>query len=107
MSQLAQEGKGTFAFALGDQSDGELAIGGYNEDRIDGEINWVDVVRPGYWLISMDAVRFGDLATSGAVGGIIDTGTSLIYAPQSQVSAERRRTFAHYLYRRRPVSLTP
>mmetsp|Transcript_40046 Transcript_40046/g.86360 ORF Transcript_40046/g.86360 Transcript_40046/m.86360 type:complete len:447 (+) Transcript_40046:74-1414(+) len=77
-----------FAFYLGDESDGELAIGGYNEDRMQNpnEINWVPLAMPAYWLIAMDQVKFGDtVITTGQTGGIMDTGTSLIYGPEDQV----------------------
>jgi len=88
IADLASAGKGMFAFYLGDEADGELAIGGYNEDRMQGDINWVDLARPGYWLISMDGVKFGDeVIAASATGGIMDTGTSLIYGPLQQVDA--------------------
>lgn len=87
MSQLADQGKGMFAFHLADDADGELAIGGYNKERMEGEVNWVNLVNPGYWLVSMDKVTFNGLQTDGEVGGIMDTGTSLIYGPPSQVES--------------------
>lgn len=78
--------KGMFAFYLGDEKDGELAIGGYNPDRVDGDINWVNLACPAYWLIGMDQVKFGDtVVTAAQTGGIMDTGTSLIYGPRGQV----------------------
>lgn len=81
--------KSIFAFYLGDNSDGELAIGGWDESKMEGgaeDITWVDVVYPAYWLISMDQVKFGDkVISNGPTGGIMDTGTSLIYGPQMQV----------------------
>jgi hypothetical protein len=88
-ANLAREhkGEGVFAFYLADESDGELAIGGYNKDKVDGVINWVDLARVGYWLVSMEYVRFGDTIIAGEpTGGIMDTGTSLIYGPKVQVS---------------------
>ena len=33
--------EGKFAFFLGDNEDGELTIGGYDETHVDGEITWV------------------------------------------------------------------
>mmetsp|Transcript_8309 Transcript_8309/g.18615 ORF Transcript_8309/g.18615 Transcript_8309/m.18615 type:complete len:439 (+) Transcript_8309:97-1413(+) len=75
-----------FAFYLGDESDGELAIGGYDENRMQGEITWVDLIYPAYWLVEMGQIKFGDTVISkGKSGGIMDTGTSLIYGPQAQV----------------------
>jgi hypothetical protein len=75
-----------FSFYLGDNSDGELAIGGYDKDRMQGDITWVDLAYPAYWLVEMDQVKYGDkVITTGVTGGIMDTGTSLMYGPQSQV----------------------
>lgn len=88
MTNLAEEGKGMFAFYLGDEADGELAVGGYDEDRMEGAINWVALSRASYWLIELDAVHFGDTAiATTSSGGIMDTGTSLIYAPRRQLNS--------------------
>ena len=77
---------GKFAFYLGDNSDGELSIGGHNPERMQGEINWVDLACAAYWLIPMEQVKFGEtVITTGRTGGIMDTGTSLIYGPKKQV----------------------
>lgn len=78
----------TFSFYLGDDADGELAIGGYNEDRMEdpSQINWVDLVVPAYWLVDVDQVKFGDeIISNQKNGGIMDTGTSLIYGPKAEV----------------------
>eukprot|EP00584_Thalassiosira_punctigera_P008969 CAMPEP_0172527268 /NCGR_PEP_ID=MMETSP1067-20121228/1999_1 /TAXON_ID=265564 ORGANISM="Thalassiosira punctigera, Strain Tpunct2005C2" /NCGR_SAMPLE_ID=MMETSP1067 /ASSEMBLY_ACC=CAM_ASM_000444 /LENGTH=448 /DNA_ID=CAMNT_0013310977 /DNA_START=13 /DNA_END=1359 /DNA_ORIENTATION=- len=76
-----------FSFYLGDEEDGELAIGGYNADLMQDpdDIHWVPVVMPAYWMVDMDKVKFGDFAAS-AVVGIMDTGTSLVYGPKAQVN---------------------
>jgi len=88
IGNLASVGKGMFAFYLADEADGELAIGGYNEARMQGEINWVDLARPAYWLVSLDSVKFGDtVIAASTTGGIMDTGTSLLYGPKGQVDA--------------------
>jgi cathepsin D len=80
--------KSMFAFYLGDDSDGELAVGGYDASRMQGEISWVDLVYPAYWLVAIDQVSFGGVpvSTIGESAAIMDTGTSLIYGPESQVS---------------------
>ena len=78
--------KSMFAFYLGDNADGELAVGGYDESKMQGEISWFNLARPAYWLTSLGEVKFGDKQISaGGSGGIMDTGTSLIYGPESQV----------------------
>lgn len=76
-----------FAFYLGDETDGEMAVGGYNEERMQdpSKINWVDLSVPAYWLVAMDQVKFNGKVITGETGGIMDTGTSLIYGPQGQV----------------------
>jgi len=85
-----------FAFYLGDEEDGELAVGGYDESRIVGEVTWVDLLAPAYWLVKMDGVRFGSSVISAGSAGIMDTGTSLIYAPQSQVMVMADELGAQY-----------
>lgn len=78
--------KAIFSFYLGDEKDGELAIGGYDTDRMQGDITWVDLAYPAYWLVEMQGVKFGDtVVSSGVTGGIMDTGTSLMYGPSKQV----------------------
>jgi len=78
--------KAMFAFYLGDESDGELTIGGYDETKFEGSITWVDLISPTYWLAPVDAIKFGDnVVADSKIAGIIDTGTSLIYGPHEQV----------------------
>ena len=80
--------RAVFAFYLGDNADGELAIGGYNPDKMNdpNAIHWAPLANPAYWLIAMDKVSFGDaVVTTARTGVIMDTGTSLIYGPQTQV----------------------
>lgn len=86
LENIASQGKGMFAFYLADEADGELSIGGYDEARMqDGTLQWVSLARPGYWLLSVDTVTFGDQVVGSFTGGIMDTGTSLIYGPRAQV----------------------
>lgn len=86
--------KDMFAFYLGNNADGELSIGGYDEGKMKdpASINWIPLAKPGYWLVSMDQTKFGDeVLTSRPTGGIMDTGTSLIYGPQEQVDGMVRQ----------------
>lgn len=78
--------KAMFAFYLGDESDGELTIGGYDGTRFEGSITWVDLISPTYWLAPVDQIKFGEnLVADSKIAGIIDTGTSIIYGPKEQV----------------------
>lgn len=75
-----------FAFYLGDNKDGELTLGGYDESLVDGDINWVNLLSATYWLSPVDHVKFGDIVISTRnTAGIMDTGTSLLYGPQDAV----------------------
>jgi len=78
--------KSMFAFYLGDNADGELAVGGYDESKCEGDISWFNLSRAAYWLTTLGSVKFGDTEVStGGSGGIMDTGTSLVYGPQAVV----------------------
>lgn len=79
-----QAAQSTFAFYLGDNKDGELTFGGYDDDKFTGEIDWIYLSFPGYWQIDIDNVSVGSY-TSDATSGIVDSGTSLITGPTAQV----------------------
>lgn len=99
--KLKKEGvleKAMFAFYLGDNADGELSIGGYDESVVDGEITWVSLLSPAYWLAKMDMVKFDGREIATDTAGIMDTGTSLIYGPQAQVMAMANQIGATYAY---------
>ena len=73
-----------FAFDLGDEADGELTIGGYDDSKFKGDITWIPLSEPKYWQISIDSITLGGYS-SAATSGIVDSGTSLITGPSSQV----------------------
>jgi len=78
--------KPMFAFYLGDNSDGELTFGGYDEDKFAGEINWVPLSEQSYWRVDVDGIRMGSYS-SGPTDAIVDSGTSLIVGPSKDVKA--------------------
>jgi hypothetical protein len=73
-----------FAFALGDNADGELTFGGIDKSKFTGDITWVDLMEPKYWQISVDNISIGDYK-SGKTNGIVDSGTSLITGPSAEI----------------------
>jgi hypothetical protein len=81
---LVDEGK--FAFYLGDNCDGELTFGGYDETKFTGDISWVNLSHATYWQIDMDGAKIGSFST-GATNAIVDSGTSLITGPSSDIEA--------------------
>lgn len=74
-----------FAFDLGDSQDGELTIGGYDASKFTGDISWVSLSEPKYWLIDVEDIKAGSFS-SGATNGIVDSGTSLITGPTREIA---------------------
>jgi len=73
-----------FAFSLGDNADGELTFGGYDDNKYKGEIMWVPLSDPKYWEIKVENIQIGSYS-SGVSNVIVDSGTSLITGPPSEV----------------------
>ncbi|KAF9907751.1 hypothetical protein EC991_010621 [Linnemannia zychae] len=74
---------GMFGFFMG-KGTGELSIGGYDNDKIQGgsDILWSDVVKKGYWEIKMDKVKTGKANfLNTPVHALVDTGTTQIIMP--------------------------
>lgn len=77
--------KPMFAFYLGDNDDGELTFGGYDVTKFNGDdLTWVPLSEATYWRINMDGISMGSY-NSGPTDGIVDSGTSLIVGPTSDV----------------------
>ncbi|XP_063067532.1 nothepsin [Engraulis encrasicolus] len=68
---------------------GELLIGGTDENLYTGPINWVPVTIHSYWQVKMDKIKVQgvDQFCYGAKScqAIVDTGTSLIAGPTSDI----------------------
>ncbi|GAA5896719.1 hypothetical protein JCM6882_005019 [Rhodosporidiobolus microsporus] len=93
-----------FSFTLGDQSEGELYLGGMDQSKFQGELNFSPVTEQGYWMIQGDAGT-GGTKTSTSASMIVDTGTTLIIAPKTdaahffrQVPTARRWKNGYYAY---------
>lgn len=79
--------KPMFAFYLGNNADGELTFGGYDDDKFVGEeLTWVPLSDATYWRIDMEGVRIG-LFEVGPTDAIVDSGTSLITGPSMDILA--------------------
>ncbi|KAJ2228115.1 aspartic proteinase precursor [Coemansia sp. RSA 1722] len=78
--------KPMFSFYLSDTNkgdgEGEMVLGGYNDQHFEGELQWANVRRKGYWEVDLEKVKFGDdeimMENTGAA---IDTGSSLLVLP--------------------------
>lgn len=69
----------------------EIAFGGVDPQRFSDEMQWASVVKPhlGYWQVAIKAIRIAGqnltFCEDGGCVGILDTGTSLIGAPDAAV----------------------
>ncbi|XP_068275511.1 embryonic pepsinogen [Nyctibius grandis] len=78
-----------FSVYLSRETTGSVVIfGGIDESYFTGSIHWISVSYQGYWQISMDSiiVNSQEIACSGGCQAIIDTGTSLVAGPPSDIS---------------------
>ncbi|XP_061486370.1 gastricsin-like [Rhineura floridana] len=67
------------------QSGGELVLGGVDSSLYSGQIVWTPVTQEAYWQIGIESFYIGtQISDSCSQGcqGIVDTGTSLLAAPQ-------------------------
>jgi len=66
---------------------GELVLGGSDPDHYEGEMNYVPVSKRGYWQLTADGMKVGDetLDFCNPCETIVDTGTSLIAGPDTEV----------------------
>ncbi|XP_041965784.1 gastricsin-like [Alosa sapidissima] len=94
MDTMMQQGllqANMFAFYLsGDQSGGsEVAFGGVDPNKYQGDIYWTPVTSESYWQIGIEEFQVNNQATDWCSQGcqaIVDTGTSMLTAPSQFIS---------------------
>ncbi|XP_028266295.1 pepsin A-like [Parambassis ranga] len=66
----------------------EVVFGGADPSHYTGQITWIPLSSATYWQIQMDSVTINGqtVACSGGCQAIIDTGTSLIVGPNSDIN---------------------
>ncbi|XP_025061212.1 cathepsin E [Alligator sinensis] len=66
---------------------GELLFGGFDPSHFSGTLSWVPVTKQGYWQIQLDNIQVSGSVAFCAEGcqAIVDTGTSLITGPPSDI----------------------
>ncbi|XP_072282623.1 cathepsin D-like [Pyxicephalus adspersus] len=71
---------------------GELLLGGTDPKYFTGDFQFLNVTRRAYWQIKADEVRVGSQLTlcKGGCQAIVDTGTSLITGPTTEINALHR-----------------
>jgi len=92
-----------FAFYLGDNMDGELTIGGMDQKHYNGIVLYTKLNSETYWRIPMDGMTVNGDSVTSQDSAVIDSGTSLIAGPKTEVKALARKvgatTFANGEYK--------
>jgi len=76
-----------------DSNGGKLVLGGTDDKLFTGEMSYIPLTRLGYWQVKMDGVsvasgpRKGTTVCAGGCEAVMDTGTSLIAGPASDIAA--------------------
>ncbi|CDO69362.1 hypothetical protein BN946_scf184961.g4 [Trametes cinnabarina] len=77
---------GVFGFKLA-KSGSELYLGGTDSSLYSGSIEYHPVTGSGFWQIANAKVNIGTKTVQSGIQTIIDSGTTIIYGPPSQVAA--------------------
>lgn len=77
---------------------GELIIGGSDPEYYTPPMYTIPITKPGYWQFRMDGVKVGRLSVCKyGCNAILDTGTSLIGGPDSEIKAINRQIGARII----------
>jgi len=78
----------TFGFYLqsSDSKTGKLTIGGYDKSKATS-VSWVPVTTENYWSVNLLKMSFGGVVATNITWAIVDSGTSLLVGPTSDVAA--------------------
>ncbi|GAB9477892.1 Aspartic protease, partial [Globisporangium polare] len=78
-----------FAFYLGktDGAAGELSFGGIDSTRYTGALTYVPVTDASYWTVQLDSLAVKTTKLTSVKTAIVDSGTSFIVGPTSQVAS--------------------
>lgn len=78
-----------FAFYLSEESgkDGELDFGGIDSNHYSGDITYVPLSSETYWEVKLDGIQINGKQVTSVTKAIIDSGTSLLAGPKSEVKA--------------------
>merc|ERR1711937_1046552 len=69
---------------------GELVLGGVDPNHYTGDFNYVPVIdivpgKKGYWTLDMDDIKMGGKSVTSCRKAIVDSGTSLLAVPTSDI----------------------
>ena len=74
-----------FSFYLGNNQPGELLLGDINKNYYNGNISYVPLTKLTYWQINLDSIKLGTKEFNSVNKAIIDSGTSLLAGPNTQI----------------------
>jgi len=67
--------------------DGELLLGGINKNHYTGDIVYVPLSSRTYWQVALDGFNIKGQSVTKVKNAVIDTGTSLLAGPTSEIKA--------------------
>ncbi len=80
----------SFYFNIDEEKESELHIGGLKDTKYIGDIHYFPVISRSYWEINLKDIYYGDIRLDVCKGrkcsAIVDTGTSLLAAPENLLS---------------------
>lgn len=77
-----------FSFQLSDSSSivGEMLLGGIDHTKYTGSLTYVPLVMENYWMVGLDDIKIKGKSITTARHAILDTGTSILAGPSSEVA---------------------
>lgn len=89
MVQQGLVNEAVFAFYLSNTGgkDGELVFGGVDPDHFSGSLTYVPLSSETYWEIALDGMALDGSSVTSVKKAIVDSGTSLLAGPKSEVKA--------------------
>ena len=76
------------------QAQSKITFGGYEPSLIKGDIQWFPVIHDSYWMIPMNKIFLNDKDSgicNNDCAAIMDSGTSLITAPENDLYVLSRK----------------
>ena len=66
-----------FSFNLNSDSDGELLLGGIDDDAYSGDINYIPLKQESYWEIELDDMQVEGESMTNCTTAIVDSGVGV------------------------------
>jgi len=65
---------------------GEMLIGGIDDSKFTGTLNYQPLISETYWQIAVSSITLGGSSVSAVKKGVVDTGTSIFAGPSAEVA---------------------